>query len=113
MKTSVIDLNKTPTNSFGVLTVSNLLNEPETQNMSIAYIKLDGVNKKIIDTVSDACYFILDGEGVFHVGKHSFPVKKGCLVTIPKNTPYFDEGKMTLLAFRNPRYENRNVIEDK
>ena len=59
--------------------------------------------------VSDVCYFVLDGKGQFNIEGKDYLVKKNFLVTIPKNTWYFDSGKMTMLSFCNPRFDMKNV----
>ena len=92
-----------------VLEVWQLLNQVDTKNLSVSIIKLNGVNKKNRNKASDVCYFVLEGEGKFNINGKDYPVKKNDLVTIPKNTWYFDLGKMTMLSFCNPRFDMKNV----
>lgn len=59
--------------------------------------------------MSDVCYFILEGEGTYNIDNKEYHVKKNYLFTIPKNTPYFDTGKMTLLSIYKPKRDADNI----
>ncbi|OGK32603.1 hypothetical protein A3I50_02970 [Candidatus Roizmanbacteria bacterium RIFCSPLOWO2_02_FULL_37_9] len=109
MKISVINPSKIKSFVRDVIKVQQLLNEEDAKNMSVSIVKLNGVNKKNKNKVSDVCYFVIDGKGKFNIDGKDYPVKKNYLVTIPKNTWYFDSGKMTLLSFCNPRFDMNNV----
>ncbi|OGK11306.1 hypothetical protein A2954_01965 [Candidatus Roizmanbacteria bacterium RIFCSPLOWO2_01_FULL_37_12] len=109
MKIAVINPEQVKSFSRDPIEVFQLLNNVNTENISVSVIKLNGVNKKNRNRVSDVCYFVLEGEGKFNIDGKDYSVKKHDLVTIPKNTWYFDTGKMTLLSFCNPRFDMKNV----
>lgn len=109
MKISVTDIKKTDLVDRGVIKVQQLLNDSDTGNVSVAVIHLDGINKNNRNNVSDMCYFVLKGEGKFIIDRKEYKVNEGSLVTIPKNTVYHDEGKMTLLSISSPRFDVKNV----
>ncbi len=110
MKVSVIHSSTVKPFIDGALQAKKLFNEAETEHMSVSLITIDGVNKKIRDTVSDACYYIIEGSGTFFIEGKEYGVTMGDLVTIPKKSTYFDSGKMTMIVFRSPRY-NPDTIE--
>lgn len=91
---------------FGAIKVKNLFNKPEFEQMSVAMIRVQGVNRKHINRKSDEFYYILEGAGTFAVDdEEPSQVGEGDLVFIPKNTAFVDSGQMTLLVFSSPRYE--------
>jgi len=92
-------------NDLGVIKVQNLLNNPDYEKFSVAKVKIIGEQKFGSDPNSDLAYFVLEGEGKFFVGNKEFPVKKGDLMFIPKNTKYKDSGPLTLLAVSSPRFD--------
>lgn len=105
MKHKVIKSSQIKETNFGFIKVKQLLNQATVPNMSLAIVKINGVNKKIVNRSSDALYYVLEGSGTFNISGEEAEVEKGDLVFIPKGSAYFDQGKMTLLAFNNPRFE--------
>ena len=77
----------------------------DISNLSVSVVKIDGVNKKIINTKSDAVYYMIEGNGFFNIDGEEIEVGKGDLVFIKKGSAYFDKGKLTMLAINNPRYD--------
>ena len=47
----------------GFIKVKKLLSEHDISNLSVSVVKIDGVNKKIINTKSDAVYYMIEGNG--------------------------------------------------
>ncbi len=77
--------------------------------ISFATVKLDGVNKTTRNKTSDSFYYVQEGEGIFNIDGNEIPVSKGDAVFIPKNTPYFDSGKMTLNVVCTPKFDKDEV----
>ncbi len=91
---------------FGAIKVKNLFNKPEFEQMSVAMIRVQGVNRRHINRKSDEFYYVLEGTGTFAVDdEEASPVATGDLIFIPRNTAFVDSGQMTLLVFSSPRYE--------
>lgn len=109
MKYKVIKSSQVKEDDFGFIKVKQLLNQEDVPNMSLAVVKIDGINKKIINHSSDALYYVLEGNGTFNVNDEEMNLEKGDLIFIPKGSAYFDKGKMTLLSFNNPRFEMDKV----
>lgn len=93
----------------GFIKVKKLLNEDDISNLSVSVVKIDGVNKKIINTKSDAAYFIIEGNGFFNIDGEEIVVEKGDLVFIRMGSAYFDKGKLTMLAINNPKYDQSAI----
>lgn len=109
MKPSVINSDSINKQVFGEISVQELLTKETSQNLSVAIIELNGNNKKLKDKVSDRCYFVLDGEGVFVIEDVEYSVKKGDLVFIPKGTIYSDSGNLEMLSFSTPSFDPSNT----
>jgi mannose-6-phosphate isomerase-like protein (cupin superfamily) len=110
MKYKVIKSSEKTEQDFGYIKVKQLLNQENIENVSVAIIKIDGTNKKVINKRGDALYYVLDGKGEFEIDGDKVSVMTGDLVYIPKRTPYFDKGKLTMISFNNPRF-NKDFIE--
>jgi len=108
MNYKVIENKKIKEFSFGPIKVKELLNDQAFENFSLAKITLDGANDLAFNKKSDLIYYILDGDGEFIIENQVFKVTAGDVVFIPKNTKCQDKGKMTLLAFSNPRFDPNN-----
>jgi mannose-6-phosphate isomerase-like protein (cupin superfamily) len=95
---------------FGAIKVKNLFNKPNVEQMSVAMIRVQGVNRKHINRKSDEFYYVLGGSGTFAVeDEEPSPVGQGDLIFIPKDTLFVDSGQMTLLVFSSPRYDVSQV----
>lgn len=93
----------------GFIKVKKLLNEDDISNLSVSIVKIDGVNKKIVNTKSDSVYFVLEGSGFFNIDGKEVGVEKGDLIFIRMGSAYFDSGKLTMLAINNPRYDQSAI----
>ena len=105
MNYKVIKASQINEEDSGVIKVKQLLNHKEITNISIAKVKINGVNKKIINRSSDALYYVLEGKGCFTVSDEEVLVETGDVIYIPRGIAYFDSGQMTLLAINTPRFE--------
>lgn len=91
---------------FGAIKVKNLFNKQNIEQMSVAMIRVQGVNRRHINRKSDEFYYVLEGSGTFTVDdEEPSPVGLGDLVFLPRNTAFVDSGQMTLLVFSSPRYD--------
>jgi len=84
--------------------------------MSIALIRLNGINKKVCNQGSQVRYYILAGEGHFILwredGTHYLrKVSSGAYVEIPRSTPYQDIGRMVMISINHPAYNPDEVKE--
>jgi len=109
MKYKVIKSSKIAEQDFGHIKVKQLLNQDGIDNISVAIVKIDGINKKVVNKRSDALYYVLKGNGSFNINGETVSVSVGDLVFIPKGTAYFDKGNLTLLSFNNPRFDKKFV----
>jgi len=110
MKYKVIKSSEIEEQDFGHIKVKQLLNQNNIDNVSVAIVKVNGTNKKVINKRSDALYYVLKGKGEFNIDGEKIAINTGDLVFIPKGTPYFDKGKLTLLSINCPRF-NKNFVE--
>lgn len=91
---------------FGAIKVKNIFNKPEFEQMSVAMIRVQGINRKHINRKSDEFYYVLEGSGTFTMDdEEPSGVGVGDLIFIPRNTAFVDSGQMTLLVFSSPRYD--------
>lgn len=109
MKVSIINSSETTESDYGAIKVRELIDAKNSQNMSVVIVDLDGVNKRNKNKKSDMFYFVLEGKGIFNIEGKEYPVKKNSLIVIPKNTIYFDRGKMKMLSFCSPRFDPNSV----
>lgn len=110
MKYKLIKGNQIEEIDRGFIKVKKLLNEDDIINLSVSIVKIDGINKRIINPKSDAVYFVIEGNGFFNIDGEEIVVEKGDLVFIKKGSAYFDRGKLTMLAINSPRYD-QSVIK--
>lgn len=90
----------------GSLTVHEIFNDG---NLSGAIVILKGTNRCIRHKEAEATYLVLKGEGMFNMNGIEVYVEKGCLITIPKGTFYFDKGNMTMLAVNEPGFDPSKI----
>lgn len=93
----------------GAIRVRELLNALMSPETSVALIDLDGTNRPIINHVSRAFYFVLEGQGFFNIDGEDVYVSEGDYVLINPEVPYFDHGKMKLMAVCTPRFDPSKV----
>ena len=90
---------------FGAIKVKNLFNKEDIDQISVAMIRVSGINRKHINKKSDEFYYVVDGNGTFNVDDVTSEVEEGDLIFVPKNSPFFNSGQMTMLVFSSPRYD--------
>lgn len=90
---------------FGAIKVKNLFNKQEVEQISVAMIRVSGINRKHINKKSDEFYYVLGGNGTFSIDEVVSEVEEGDLVFVPKGSSFFNSGQMTLLVFSSPRYD--------
>lgn len=95
--------------THGVISVRDLLTELMSEDVSVAVVELNGVNRKVVNKVSRVFYFVLEGEGVFNIEGNEHFVGEGDFVLIPPGTSYFDKGEMKLLSVCTPRFDPNNL----
>ncbi len=74
--------------------------------------KVDGYHpadgEKVINEESERAYYVIDGEGLIHVGEESFQVKSGDLVFVEKGKGHALEGNMKTLVITSPPFDPEN-----
>lgn len=90
----------------GLLTVREIFNDGD---LSSAFVTLNGTNRCIRHQESEATYLVLKGEGMFNINGIEVYAEKGCLITIPKGTFYFNKGNMTMLAVNEPGFDPSKI----
>lgn len=90
---------------FGAIKVKNLFNKEEIEQISVAMIRVSGINRKHINKRSDEFYYVLEGNGTFSIDDAISEVEEGDLIFVPKGSQFFNSGQMTLLVFSSPRYD--------
>lgn len=90
---------------FGAIKVKNLFNKEEIEQISVAMIRVSGINRKHINKRSDEFYYVLEGNGTFSIDDTVSEVEEGDLIFVPKGSLFFNSGQMTLLVFSSPRYD--------
>ncbi|MFH1471388.1 MAG: hypothetical protein ABIF85_00670 [Nanoarchaeota archaeon] len=81
----------------------------ESPSITIAKIKLSGENEKCKNLRSHIYNYILEGKGTFTIDGEKFPVKKGNLVCIPKDSIYQDSGNLIMLSVAVPKFDSDKV----
>jgi mannose-6-phosphate isomerase-like protein (cupin superfamily) len=69
---------------------------------------LEGHFEEFLSTKSTYTWFIIDGEGTFVVNDEKFPVVEKDIVTIPPNNRIHYFGKMKMLLFTVPAFDEKN-----
>lgn len=76
---------------------------------SIAWVKLNGVNKPTINHGSDTTYYVQSGEATFVVDDEIETAKAGDQIHVPCGTKYQDVGRATMLAVCEPGFDARQI----
>lgn len=111
MKAAVVKQSEVAVKKFDTISVKEIFNEKGVENMSAAIIKLDGKNRSVKNKKCNSFYYIIKGNGKFNLDGIEYEVEEGDIVYIPKETTYFDEGKMTMISFCNPRFDSDQIEE--
>lgn len=82
----------------------------QDEEKSVAFVTLQGLNKRIVNRRSDMSYKIVAGCGVFNVGDSCVRfVQAGETIYIPAGTQYQDEGNLMMLATAMPTFQQSDV----
>lgn len=111
MKGKIIRKKELNKSDYGVIKVIEYITKNNNKNFSLALIELNGKNRKIKNELSDAFYFVIEGDGKFFLNGEEYQVGEGDLVCIPKGTSYFDEGKLKMVSIATPPFDREYVIE--
>jgi len=102
--TQVLKTGECLTNIVGAVTITELINSPDNEGLSVAIVNISGENHKVVNTQCTMYYYVLEGAGWFDFEDENFIMGKGDSILIQPNTPYQDGGEMTLLAVSTPRF---------
>lgn len=81
----------------------------EGQEKTIAFVLLQGIGSRVLNSVSDMRYEIVSGEGAFKVGNETMTVSAGSIIEIPRGTTYQDSGDLAMLATSVPPFDPESV----
>ena len=96
---------KTDTQGDRPLVLKRIINQSHTDSISLTWVTLFGRHEKVVNTISDRVYYIVDGEADFENGDNEKDsVTGGDVVLIPKDVPYVFEGHMTYVVMNSPGY---------
>lgn len=107
-------LDKHETIKNGPLTIYQLLPRSESPEMSIALIRLSGINQRVKNLESTARYYIILGEACFLTwngeGYKLHEVKAGNFIEIPSGIPYQDIGRdVLMISINHPAFDPGKV----
>ena len=93
--------------------IRTILNS-DSPDLSVVEVRRNSQNKIIgKDIESDTIYYVLEGEGICLMNGKENPIKKGDLITVPKNTNYKNVGNIRLLAISIPKFNKQNQVYSK
>ncbi|MDB5177990.1 MAG: hypothetical protein JWO61_373 [Candidatus Saccharibacteria bacterium] len=76
---------------------------------SLAKVIINGTNQRVINHLSEMRYFVLEGEGQMEVDGVIHSLRPGVEVVVPAGTAYQDRGRMALLAYAVPPFNQSSV----
>lgn len=85
-----------------VLTVDTVYTDTER---SIAFVTINGTNQRTLNHQSTVTYEVLDGSGIIEVDGVVHPLQEGTIITVPRETSYYDEGKLVMVATAIPPFD--------
>ena len=79
--------------------------EQHSELLSVTWANVWGRHERVVCDSSDRAYYISSGQGVFDFAdERSGPVRAGDVVSVPRGTPYWYQGDLTLLSINGPAY---------
>jgi mannose-6-phosphate isomerase-like protein (cupin superfamily) len=81
------------------------------ESFSVALIALKGINTVMINYLSTTTYKVITGSGIMHIGDEQHTLQPDSFVTVPRNTPYYDEGEVVMWATSTPPFDYDSVQE--
>jgi mannose-6-phosphate isomerase-like protein (cupin superfamily) len=106
---SIVKTGEIGEESFGAVKVRNLFSDKQMNLLSVAKIRVEGVNRKHKNLKSDEFHYVLDGKGDYEVNGKRSDVELGDLIHIPKGDIYENSGQMNLLVFSSPSYDASEI----
>jgi len=76
-------------------------------NLSVTWVRIAGHHDRIVNSVCDRAYYVIEGSGRFQAGDGA-PVENvsaGDFVFIAHGMPYEFEGEMTYLVMNSPAFK--------
>jgi hypothetical protein len=96
---------------------TSVLTKEESPDISMTIIKLKGLNRRVMNTTTTACYVCIEGNVTFVIGEKDRLVikhlKPGESIKIQSNTPYFDysDDGVKMIAVNKKAFDPDSVIE--
>lgn len=83
----------------------------EIPEYNSVYVEVNGEHNKEFVKKSHRLYFVIEGKGVFKVGKETKDVKKNDVIVIPPQIPYMYNGKMKLFEVNFPATDSNDAVK--
>lgn len=84
----------------------------EDERFDTVISEVDGYHpakgEKVVNEESQRAYFVIEGEGLIHVGEESHRVEKDDLVFVEKGQGHALEGDMKTLVITSPPFQPEN-----
>ena len=82
------------------------------QDMSVALVALNGINRSTINYGSTTTYEVITGRGIMFVDRMMHAIEPGAKITVPQGTAYYDAGKdVVMWATSTPPFNMDSVVE--
>lgn len=86
-------------------------NKKEIPEYNSVYLEVHGTHDKEFVKASHRLYFVIEGEGVFNVGKETKNVKKNDVIVVPPQAIYSYQGKMKLFEVNFPATDSSDAVK--
>ncbi len=105
----VVKLSEVKEEDFGAIKVRNIFHPRNLETISVAVIRVEGVNRRHRNEKSDSCFYVISGKGSYTIGNEVNEVSSGDSIFIPKGIDYVDSGQMTVIAISFPAYDETQI----
>jgi mannose-6-phosphate isomerase-like protein (cupin superfamily) len=79
-------------------------------DMSADILEVSGWHGLVKSLNSTRCFYVLEGNGHFHVGGKEYDVVAGDVLFVPWNTPHDFTGEMKLFVVHSPSFHKELVV---
>lgn len=105
----IIKLNEVKEEDFGAIKVRNIFHPQNLETVSVAVIRVEGVNRWHRNDKSDSFFYVINGKGSYTIGNDVSEVSSGDSVFISKGVDYVDAGQMMVIAVSFPAYDETQI----
>ena len=105
----VVKLSEVKEEDFGAIKVRNIFHPQNLETVSVAIIRIEGINRRHKNDKSDSFFYVIGGTGSYTIGNEVREVSSGDSIFIPKGMDYVDSGQMQVLAVSFPAYDETQI----